>query len=111
MEESLEQLDSLSLSFVEGLYADYLSDPESVSPDWRSYFEESSNGNGVAGVRGQDFRLGPSFRPPSLFSAPRLIADGDGQAAREQMNFAILQDRLDQLVRAFRVRGHLVAQI
>ncbi|MEX2141275.1 MAG: 2-oxoglutarate dehydrogenase E1 component [Pirellulales bacterium] len=114
MQESLEGLDTLSLSFVEGLYADYLSDPESVSPDWRNYFEETSNGNGVAnGVPGPQFRLGPSFHPPSLFSAPRIVAaDGNGHAtATEQMNVAILQDRLDQLVRAYRVRGHLVAQI
>jgi 2-oxoglutarate dehydrogenase E1 component len=114
MEASIEQLDSLSLSFVEGLYADYLRDPESVSPDWRTYFEESSNGHrGENGNGSRPFRLGPSFRTPSLFSAPRLVAaDGNGRtAAAEQMNMAILQDRLDQLVRAVRVRGHLVAQI
>src|SRR4029079_1232491 len=89
MQESLEGLDSLSLSFVEGLYADYLRDPESVSPDWRSYFEETSNGNGLAvGALAPEFRLGPSFRAPSLFSAPRLVvADGNGHAAAtEQMN-------------------------
>src|SRR5688572_10866694 len=101
MEETLERLDSLSLSFVEGLYADYLRDPESVSPDWRSYFEETSNGNGTSGgILDHQFRLGPSFHPPSLFSAPRLIAtDENGHAAAiaEQMNVAILQDRLDQL--------------
>ncbi len=77
MEESPEQLDALSLSFVEGLYADYLRDPESVSPDWRSYFEETSNGNGDGAENGSldaAFRLGPSFRAPSLFSAPRLVA-------------------------------------
>ena len=85
MEESLEGLDTLSLSFVEGLYADYLRDAESVSPDWRSYFEETSNGNGAAsGVVRQQFRLGPSFHPPSLFSAPRLMAgDANGQAVAQ----------------------------
>ena len=38
MQESLEGLDSLSLSFVEGLYADYLRDPESVSPELAQLF-------------------------------------------------------------------------
>ena len=42
---------SLSLSFVEGLYADYVRNAESVSPDWRRYFDEltpvgTPNGNG-----------------------------------------------------------------
>ncbi len=114
MDESPEQLDTLSLAFVEGLYADYLRDPESVSPDWRSYFEETSHGNGDGAENGATlnaaFRLGPSFRAPSLFSAPRLATNGYG-VATEQMNVAILQDRLDQLVRAYRVRGHLIAQI
>jgi 2-oxoglutarate dehydrogenase E1 component len=115
MDESPEQLDALSLAFVEGLYADYLRDPESVSPDWRSYFEETSHGNGDGeaaenGARAGGFRLGPSFRPPSLFSAPRLTTNGYG-VATDQMNVAILQDRLDQLVRAYRVRGHLISQI
>ena len=36
-----ERPNSLSLSFVEGLYADYLREPESVSPDWRHYFDRA----------------------------------------------------------------------
>jgi hypothetical protein len=45
----------------------------------------------VNGVLGPQFRLGPSFHPPSLFSAPRLVAaGGNGHAtATEQMNVAI----------------------
>ncbi len=139
MEELEQRIGSLSLEFVEGLLADYLRDPESVSPDWRSYFDEmlhdrrsqaahaenhrataniqgshSSNGNGAV-VK----QIGPSFRPASLFSPPR-VTGSDGAALAplpkpaspaEQWHMAVLQDRVDQLVRAYRVRGHLVAQI
>src|ERR1700730_4603904 len=49
---------SLSLSFVEGLYADYLRDAESVSPDWRHYFEELSH----AGSNGAE-QAAAAFRP------------------------------------------------
>ncbi len=145
MEESPQGLDTASLSFVEGLYADYLIDPESVSPDWRSYFDEQShgyneadenseNGNGEANGHGltngrnsahgqsaaqghaanghPKFQRGPSFRPPSLFSPPQLaVAEQQANGSAEQMDVAILQDRLDQLVRAYRVRGHLIAKI
>jgi len=29
---------SLNLSFMEGLYEDFLNDPASVDPDWRQFF-------------------------------------------------------------------------
>jgi 2-oxoglutarate dehydrogenase E1 component len=93
---------SLSLPFVEGLYADYLRDPRSVSEDWQRYFEALGNG-----VQRLPPRLGPSFTPPRLFDpGPGAAAAGDGAA-----DVAALQDRADQLVRAFRVRGHMAAAI
>ena len=126
---------SLSLEFVEGLLADYTRNPDSVAPDWRRYFDElthgqnggavESTGNGHAGLsgngdgNGSTFKqLGPSFRPVSLFKPPRPahaeIAPPPTQRPRvpaEQWNIAVSQDRVDQLIRAYRVRGHLVAQI
>src|SRR5260221_11506371 len=47
-----QQVGSLSLEFVEGLLADYLHSPDSVSPDWRNYFDEMTRGQ-ESGVRGQ----------------------------------------------------------
>ncbi len=152
MNELDQPVGSLSLEFVEGLLADYLENPDSVSPDWRNYFDEQTHGNGQAhengaGARGHAHgngkghkqangaavgngsatyhavrQIGPSFRPGSLFSPPRLPrANGEGAVAlpgktgqaspEEQWHFAVLQDRVDQLIRAYRVRGHLVAQI
>jgi 2-oxoglutarate dehydrogenase E1 component len=126
---------SLSLEFVEGLLADYTRNPDSVAPDWRRYFDElthgqnggavESTGNGHAGLSGNGDgnlstfkQLGPSFRPVSLFKPPRpahaAIAPPPAQRPRvpaEQWNIAVSQDRVDQLIRAYRVRGHLVAQI
>jgi 2-oxoglutarate dehydrogenase E1 component len=85
---------SINLSFVEGLYSDYKRDAASVTEDWRRYFAELENGDGVAEVK-----LGPSFRPASLFHA--------AESGRGTM--AGLQDRVDQLIRAYRLRGHMVA--
>ena len=39
MSSANPSLSSLSLSFVEGLYEDFLRDPASIDPDWRAYFE------------------------------------------------------------------------
>src|SRR3569623_1920467 len=99
---------SLSLSFVEGLYADFLKDPSSVEPGWREYFEglgAPRNGGAAA------WRPGPTFRPPSLFN-PRggKGSDGAGKVTAVTQAAALLQDRVDQMIRAYRVRGHMAAQ-
>ncbi len=87
---------SLNLPFVEGLYLDYKREPASVSDEWRQYFANLENGDGAA-----DVKLGPSFRPTSLF---RATEGGRGGVAG-------LQDRVDQLIRAYRFRGHRAASI
>jgi len=93
-------VDSQSLSFVEGLYADYRRDPASVPPDWRSYFDEMDRENGST----PQWRPGPSFRGCSVFNPPA------GHNGRPVVEVAVLQDRLDQLVRNYRVRGHTIAR-
>ncbi len=187
-------LNSLSVGFVEQMYADYLRDAESVSPDWRNYFDElshGSTGNGSAASNGHgeqgngaagasSFRSEPTFRPSGLFGRPPVIDDGgmapdlaasapsaspptiapadetpaaqtNGQSAvhgveiaaegvppagppappssiiepghvlpavrvagppeQQNLEMSILQDRVDQLIRAYRVRGHFVAEL
>jgi len=95
---------SLSLGFVEQLYASYLQDPASVSADWRRYFKQLGNGSAAAP------RLGPSFRPSSVFNPPGRAQPARATGMRE-LEVAVLQDRVDQFVRAYRVRGHMVANI
>ena len=95
---------SVSLPFLEALYQDYLRDPESVSPDWRRYFQGLSEGNGFS----KNQTLFPTFKASSLFNPPG--AGGNGAAA-EQATGAILQERVDQLIRNYRVRGHMTARL
>src|SRR5215472_5068839 len=64
MSTAEERPSSLSLSFVEGLYADYLSERESVSPDWRRYFDELSYAGSNGADHGAAFR--PTFEPKPL---------------------------------------------
>src|SRR5262249_36149582 len=96
-----EALSFLSAGFLEGLYADFLRDPSTVDPQWRSYFERLVREEGRFA---QNPRLSPSFRAPSLFGTAGVAHPGRGESS-----IAVLQDRLDQLVRAYRVRGHMVA--
>ena len=133
LEQFETQVGSLSLEFVEGLLSDYLRDRNSVSPDWRRYFDQMNgavadrNGAGRDGGNGHGgevteavppvSQIGPSFRPASLFAPPRfagqakpLPAAAPASTSRE-LAIAASQDRVDQLIRAYRVRGHLVAQV
>ncbi|PJB61231.1 MAG: 2-oxoglutarate dehydrogenase E1 component [Armatimonadetes bacterium CG_4_9_14_3_um_filter_66_14] len=97
---------TLSLPFAEGLYADYLHNSQSVPPDWRRYFEALPTETPGAA----EFRREPSFRPSSLFNH----GGDNGGAGAGQLRVsrvALMQDRVDQLIRAYRVRGHLVAKL
>jgi len=103
----------LNLAFVESLWEDYCKDPGSVPDEWRSYFQ----------------RLGPDgVASPNGASAPesdaRYVARRDAEPAEqpeapaaaggamEPLPAAIsLQDRVDKLVRNYRVRGHIIARV
>jgi 2-oxoglutarate dehydrogenase E1 component len=95
-----------NLAFVESLYEDYLQNHESVSPDWRAYFQGTVDGE----LRFPKPHFGPSFRPFSLFNPPsgRTVPTGMGFADR---NTAALQDRIYLLIRLYRVRGHRIARV
>ncbi len=154
-----------NLAFVEALYEDYLEDPDSVSDEWRSYFEKEMGGH-KSGLR-------PRFVPSSIFNPPsptivvseaaagtsalnghprssltngagrdthastaplvseegqfektvpplparalapelRIPPVGSVRPSAPTMDIAIRQDRVDQLIRAYRVRGHMTANV
>lgn len=122
---------SQNLAFAEELYAAYLADPDSVDPAWRDYFASLRVDDPFA-ARPQ---LGPSGSSGGLFTrmaAPDAVdsdakgsdAGGAGAATNGDprgltdlgpthlaSDVAVLQDRVDQIIRAFRVRGHLVADL
>src|SRR5262245_12339438 len=95
---------SINLEFVEALYADFLRNPESVPEDWRNYFRGFSDGNGFSGSQS----LTPSFKSWSIFNPPEGAGNG---ATAEETATAVLQEHIDQLIRNYRVRGHMAAQL
>ncbi len=105
----------LNLGFLEDLYAQYLQDPSSVSGNWRRYFESltgaksGSNGAKSAPYAGAGLPR-PSFRPSSIFGAAGKPAINGGNG-RPSDQVAVLQDRVDKMVRAHRVRGHMIARL
>src|SRR3954454_18185279 len=97
---------SSNLAFIEGLYADYLRDPASVSSEWQGYFKQLLNGEATTAT----MRLGPSFRARSLFN-PSTPARNGAIATTEETEAAGLQERVNQLIRNYRVLGHMIARI
>lgn len=99
-------MDSYSLDYIDDLYVQYIRDPNSVSPGWRKYFEE--------------FSLVSSSNTPAMsrsVTTAVAIADDDGPNSQaialrdEALWLAQMQDRVDNLVREYRVRGHMEAKL
>ncbi|MBN1610828.1 MAG: 2-oxoglutarate dehydrogenase E1 component [Polyangiaceae bacterium] len=104
----MEDLPSLSLAFVEGLYSEYCRDPNRVPEAWRTYFEALGSND----ARPQQFKLAPSFRRPRLFDPSGYAGGLRSDLARVVSRAdAVLQDRVDELVRAYRVSGHRIAAV
>jgi 2-oxoglutarate dehydrogenase E1 component len=91
-----------NLSFAEELYVHYLRAPSSVPADWRRYFEGFSQD----ATSGGKLTLAPAFPDSAPFRAAR-----NGAASAEATELARLQNRVDLLIRNYRVRGHLIARL
>ncbi|MEZ6122885.1 MAG: 2-oxoglutarate dehydrogenase E1 component [Planctomycetaceae bacterium] len=104
---SAGELSTQSLAFIEQQYAAWLQDRNAVSPDWRDYFDEMHAGHEELTP---DILQAP-FRQGSIFhrQAERQSTPGDGHHVAPDI--AVLQERLDQLIRNYRVRGHIIAEI
>ncbi|QDU67111.1 2-oxoglutarate dehydrogenase E1 component [Engelhardtia mirabilis] len=117
MSEEAPLPNAASLGFAEDLYAQFLADPVSVDPDWRSYFERLRRDDAFAATP----QLGPARHQSGLFRAALPAAgapSGNGRALGTHAldgsvtdEGLVKQDRVDQLIRAYRVRGHLIAQL
>jgi 2-oxoglutarate dehydrogenase E1 component len=101
-----ENLGTVNLAFLEGLYEDYLRNPDSVPVDWRDYFAKIAEGE----FRFPKPRFGPSFQPFSIFNPPSVSRRATpGRLADSEI--AAMQDRVYLLTRLYRVRGHRIAQV
>jgi 2-oxoglutarate dehydrogenase E1 component len=92
-------MDGDSLAYVEDLYLAYSRDPAGVPAQWREYFDAQGGRNGAK-------QAGPNFAPRGLFNPPAASATANGDEGD-----AALQERLDRLIRVYRVRGHRLAQV
>jgi 2-oxoglutarate dehydrogenase E1 component len=125
--EATSFLFGTNAGFIEGLYAQYLSDPNSVDGAWRAFFEALGEqslspaqlGRGPSWRRDAKLALAdgdlvqaltgeqPPSKPakkPAVEAAPESAADSVRASAQAAL-------RAMQLVRAYRILGHLEADL
>ncbi|RIK82543.1 MAG: 2-oxoglutarate dehydrogenase E1 component [Planctomycetota bacterium] len=115
------ELNSQSLDFLEGLYAQYVADPQSAPADWRRLFGRFEGPSaGAAGMVNGAAEAPPTGRPvaadryagPGNDASPGVaLADVERGARTPATHLIALQERVDQLIRNYRVRGHIVADV
>ena len=101
--------------FINEFYADYISDPNSLPESWRKFFEGLSDDEKLV----YDNLRGPSWSPEKKIKKPEikldinsgfevtsqdLSADSIKQASKDSV-------RAIMLIRAYRIRGHLIANL
>ncbi|MGH8264133.1 MAG: 2-oxoglutarate dehydrogenase E1 subunit family protein, partial [Steroidobacteraceae bacterium] len=91
-------------SYVEALYEQYLSDPQSVPPDWRRFFNENGRTSGSE----RDVPHGP-VRAAVLAraSAPRIAAPSSAPPGADSAK----QGAVSRMIQLYVNRGHLIADL
>jgi len=127
--DQLSVLSGSNARYLEAQYARYAADPSSVTADWRAFFESETDTSAPADQ-------GPSWSrkdwPPKVNGELTAALDGDWSALEPQLKakieqraaasaIAVVSDdvlratkdslRALMLIRAYRIRGHLIADL
>ncbi|MDH5179407.1 MAG: 2-oxoglutarate dehydrogenase E1 component [Gammaproteobacteria bacterium] len=100
-------LAGLNAAYVEQLYEEFLTDPDTVPEQWRAWFDALPQVNGQevdvshAGIRNQ-------FREMALHPRPGKTG---GQPVGAGLEYVHKQVRVLQLINAYRFRGHQKAKL
>jgi 2-oxoglutarate dehydrogenase E1 component len=101
--------------FIKEFYADYISDPHSLPESWRKFFEGLSDDEKLVY---EDLK-GPSWSPNKKIRKPSIKIKQNKETTETDTNLeskSIKQASKDSvraimLIRAYRIRGHLIANL
>jgi len=101
------QLAGHNAAYLEGLYEQFLSDPNRVSGHWRTFFETLPRVNGE-GAEALHSAVRQAFRAMTRepLTQRRAVGSLAGTRAHEEKQIRVLQ-----LINAYRFRGHQIAAI
>jgi 2-oxoglutarate dehydrogenase E1 component len=100
-------LTGLNAAFIAELHSRYLEDPESVDPGWRRFFAELSDAPDAVAEE----RTGPGWgrtQPQIIGNGTAAATNGHAAAAGAA---ALDSIQAMNLIRGYRVRGHLIADL
>ncbi len=105
-------------AYLEGLYEQYLSDPGSVEPEWKTYFDELTTSGGLLPDRSHDavrasFQRGAGGSRSDIRTSPispLQTTTISSSPPSDDVTHAIKQAKVSQLVDAYRSEGHLIAR-
>ena len=101
--------------FINEFYADYISDPNSLPEGWRQFFDGLSDNEKIV----YDNLKGPSWGPQKKIRKPltRLDKNNVNEENSKDLNVKSVKQaskdsvRAIMLIRAYRIRGHLIANL
>lgn len=96
-------LTGANIDFIEALYSRFLADPESVEPSWRALFSTVQPEGKPLVIDGLTLPPLPKKNGTNGVAANGVPARAPGEMA--------LQSKVDQVIIAHRLRGHLMAQL
>ena len=95
-------MNDYNLDYIDDLYVQYVRDPSSVSEAWRQYFEQ------FLVVNAPESSIKPT--KPNRSPEPKKESS-DAHTMDQALWLSRIQDRVNNLVREYRVRGHLIANL
>ena len=101
--------------FIKEFYADYISDPNSLPESWRNFFEGLSDDQKIVyeDLKGPSWSPEKKIKKPSEIHLNKKIKDEtsseiDLKSVKQASKDSV---RAIMLIRAFRIRGHLIANL
>ena len=98
-------MNEYNLDYIDDLYVQYVRDPSSVSEGWRQYFEQ------FLVVHRPDTSPEAQKNQPTSSPAGTAANPETSSGLDQAIWLSRIQDRVNNLVREYRVRGHLIANL
>ena len=108
-------LAGINSEFINEFYSDYISDPNSLPESWRKFFDGLSDNEKLV----YDDLKGPSWSPEKKIKKPAIISNNKKVLEETSANLSLKSVkqaskdsvRAIMLIRAYRIRGHLIANL
>ena len=108
-------LEGNNSQFINEFYADYISDPNSLPESWRKFFDGLSDDEKII----YDNLKGPSWSPEKKIKKRKIsfIENKETEDNIPESNLKSIKQaskdsvRAIMLIRAYRIRGHLIANL